>query len=168
MCPRPRIKPILTIQDKILEAISCIALILIWGVIVDSYPTLPDRIPTHYNALGQIDGWGSKSEILFPPILASILFVVLTIINLFPHTFNYYRKITPKNALRQYTFATRSVRYVKLSVVLIFGTVVWVLLTNANGTSDAHFARYLPWLSIVLVLITLVYVIYNAFRTSRR
>ena len=38
------------------------------------YPSLPDIVPTHWGAGGQVNGWGPKSTILF---LAAIPFVPL-------------------------------------------------------------------------------------------
>ena len=38
------------------------------------YPSLPDIVPTHWGASGQVNGWGPKSTVLF---LAAIPFVTL-------------------------------------------------------------------------------------------
>lgn len=51
------------------------------------YPSLPDIVPTHWGASGQVNGWGPKSTILF---LAAIPFVTLIM-------FEVIRKIDPKH-----------------------------------------------------------------------
>ena len=51
------------------------------------YPSLPDIVPTHWGANGQVNGWGPKSTILF---LAAIPFVTLIL-------FEVIRKIDPKH-----------------------------------------------------------------------
>ena len=33
------------------------------------YPSIPDKIPTHYWIDGTIDKWGSKNELLIAPII---------------------------------------------------------------------------------------------------
>lgn len=51
------------------------------------YPSLPDIVPTHWGANGQVNGWGPKSTVLF---LAAIPFVTLIL-------FEVIRKIDPKH-----------------------------------------------------------------------
>jgi uncharacterized membrane protein len=44
------------------------------------YPLLPDRIPMHWNAAGEIDGWGGPGSAFFIPLLLiglNVLFIYL-------------------------------------------------------------------------------------------
>ena len=50
------------------------------------YPSLPDIVPTHWRASGQVNGWGPKSTVL---ILAALPFAMLIL-------FEVIRKIDPK------------------------------------------------------------------------
>lgn len=51
------------------------------------YPSLPDIVPTHWGANGQVNGWGPKSTIL---ILAALPFAMLIM-------FEVIRKVDPKH-----------------------------------------------------------------------
>ena len=51
------------------------------------YPSLPDIVPTHWGANGQVNGWGPKSTVL---ILAALPFAMLIL-------FEVIRKIDPKH-----------------------------------------------------------------------
>ena len=51
------------------------------------YPSLPDIVPTHWGAGGQVNGWGPKSTVL---ILAALPFAMLIL-------FEVIRKIDPKH-----------------------------------------------------------------------
>ena len=51
------------------------------------YPSLPDIVPTHWGASGQVNGWGPKSTIL---ILAALPFAMLIM-------FEVIRKVDPKH-----------------------------------------------------------------------
>lgn len=117
---RPRIKPEMGPADWMLEAFALIALISLIGYVVYCYPKLPAIIPTHFNAAGVADDHGSKISILFLPGISLFIYVLMTLINLVPHTFNFPGKITPQNALRQYTLATRMIRYLKTIIILLF------------------------------------------------
>jgi len=93
MQERPRLKIELTISDKIFEFVGWLLVILVWGLTIMNYSNLPNTIPTHYNALGQADAFGGKASILLLPIVATVLFIGITIINKFPHIFNYPIKL---------------------------------------------------------------------------
>lgn len=118
---RPKIKLELTTIDKVVEILGWVSILAIWVLIVTNYTSLPDTIPIHYNSSGQTDGIGRKGTILTLPLIATALFAGLTILNKFPHIFNYPASITENNALRQYTNATRLIRYLKFIIVVIFG-----------------------------------------------
>jgi uncharacterized membrane protein len=158
---RPRIKIELTATDKAVELFGWFALLAIWVLTITSYSNLPDTIPTHYNFGGKADGFGGKINILILPLIASFLFVVVTIANRFPHIFNYPTKITEENAFRQYTNMTKMNRYAKLILVLIFGLVEYKTVKSINGLG----VWFLP-LTMSLIFIPLTYFIIKSFRTK--
>lgn len=118
MRERPKIKLELTTLDKTLELLGWVSILAIWVLPITNYTNLSDRIPIHYNAAGQADGFGGKGNIITLPLMATVLFVGLSLLNKFPHVFNYPANITADNALRQYTTATRWIRFLKLIVVV--------------------------------------------------
>jgi uncharacterized membrane protein len=160
---RPKIRLELTNSDKALELTGWFALLVIWVLIIVSYKNLPDIIPTHYNGAGKADGFGEKTNILILPIIATILFVGLTLLNRVPHIFNYPTHITKENAMRQYTLATRLLRNLKLYFVAIFGYIVFRTIQNAKGQAEGLGAWFLP-VSLVIVSILLIYPIVKLLR----
>ncbi|MGO9467468.1 MAG: SdpI family protein [Isosphaeraceae bacterium] len=54
---------------------SIVLVLLVAGVSVWLYPSLPERIPTHWNIKGQIDGYGSKhwAVFLMPVFMVALL-----------------------------------------------------------------------------------------------
>ena len=159
---RPRIKIEMTLTDRVIELIGWLALLTIWALTISSYSNLPDTIPTHYNGAGQIDGFGKKVNILILPLIATAFFVGLTILNKFPHIFNYPTKINKDNALRQYTNITKMNRYLKLVFVIIFGLLAYKTIQNTDGLGS----WFLP-LTIGLFFIPLTYFVVKAFRTKQ-
>lgn len=155
---RPKIKLSLTLADKIIEAIGWIGILGIWILTLQNYMGLPDQIPIHYNFSGEADRFGNKAYILLLPIVATILFVAMTLLNRYPHIFNYPATITPHNAVRQYTIATRMLRFLKISIVLIFGLIVYEVIKYVEGDVEGLGTWSLP-LILVLVLAPVVYFI---------
>jgi uncharacterized membrane protein len=133
MNKRPRIKPKLTAADKTFEVLGWSSTVALLTFTIISYANLADTIPIHYNGSGQADGFGRKENIFVLPSVATFLFIGLTILNNFPHVFNYPITITTDNAVRHYTNATRLLRALKLIIVVIFGWIVLKTVNNENG-----------------------------------
>ena len=163
---RPKIKLELTTADKAFELVGWLSIAAVWILTIKSYNNLPDTIPIHYNTLGQADGFGGKSNILTLPIIATILFVGMTILSKFPHIFNYPINITNENALSQYTNATRLIRYLKLILVILFGLIAFKTIQNANGQAVGLGVWFLP-LTLGLIFIPLIYFIVQSFKTKQ-
>lgn len=137
MQERPKIRIALSGTDIILEVVGWCALLAIWIFTLLNYSKLPDIIPIHYNMAGEADGFGRKANILTLPLLATVLFIGMNVLVRFPHIFNYPTRITADNALRQYTNATRMMRYLNLTTTVLFGLITFRTIehttTNANS-----------------------------------
>ena len=167
MNERPKIKLELTIIDKTFEILGWISMLAIWVLTISNYRNLPDTIPIHYNVAGQADGFGGKGNILALPLVATILFVGLTILNKFPHVFNYPTTITKDNALQQYTNATRMVRYLKFIFVVIFGLISLQTIRNVNEQTSGLGVWFVP-LTLGLIFIPLTYFVIKSFSTTKQ
>ena len=165
MNERPKIKLELTTTDKTFEILGWISVLAIWVFTITNYTNLPDIIPTHYNGAGQVDGFGGKGYIFTWPLIATFLFTGLTILNKFPHVFNYPTNITADNALRKYTNATRLIRYLKFIIVIVFGLITFKTIQNVNGEASGFGIWFLP-LTLGLIFIPLTYFVIKSFKTT--
>lgn len=152
---RPEIKLRLTLRDKLLEFAGVVLLIALWIWVWTSYKDLPNEIPAHYNFKGEADSFGGKATIFLLPAIATFLFVVMTIINRYPHHFNYLTKITEDNALHQYTIATRMIRTLKTVIVWIFGILAYK--TIRYDGDDSGFGAWALMILLGSVFITLIW-----------
>jgi uncharacterized membrane protein len=167
MSNRPKIKLNLTTTDKLIELAGWLGLIAIWILTVSNYEALPETIPIHYNAAGEADAFGDKWTILTLPVIALILFVGMTILNRYPHIFNYPITITQENALKNYTLATRLIRFLKLVIVIVFGLIVIKTIQTANGNANGLGTWFLP-VSIGLFLIPMVYYVTKTIKKNNK
>ena len=166
MNERPKIKLEQTSIDKTFEILGWTSVIAIWILTITNYSNLPEIIPTHYNGAGQPDGFVGKANILTLPLIATVLFVGLTILNKYPHIFNYPTGVTQENALRLYTNATRMIRYLKFTIVAIFGLITFKTIQNVNGEAKGLGNMFLP-VSLGLIFIPLAYFLLKSFRTTK-
>ncbi len=159
---RPIIKISLRPYDKIIEFISWVLLIIFWSFTLFNYTTLPEIIPTHFNGLGKVDGHGESWIILTLPFISTAIAIGLTILNNYPHKLNYTTTITPENAQKNYTIATRLMRFLKLIIIFVFFYIHSKTIQIASGiVKDAGqwflltiFALVFGWLFYFLISIS--------------
>ena len=114
------------------------------------YPSLPDIVPTHWGASGQVNGWGPKSTVLF---LAAIPFVTLIL-------FEVIRKIDPKHQnfekfgkawnLFVVLFTVMTAAFSWLSELAVFGklpdssNIVSILVCGGIGVLFIIMGNFMP------------------------
>jgi uncharacterized membrane protein len=162
MKERPKIKPAPTAGDRNIEVLSALILTATWFLAVYAFSFLPETIPVHFDLKGNPNRFGSKANLVVLPIISTILYTGMTIINRYPHIFNYPVKITEENALRQYTNATKMLRVLKLVVLIVFFTIVFFTVRSASGATFQGI-WILPFM-LAVVYVPLGYFIVRAYR----
>lgn len=138
-------------------------LLFLIGFSVFAYLNLPEIIPTHYDLHGQTDTNGSKTNIFTLPLVALVLFVGMSILNKYPHYFNYLSEITPENAPSQYKNATQMIRMAKCCIVLVF-TLISV---GTYLEATRHIQNLTVWLVPLVLLVSFVPLVWFAIRSAR-
>jgi uncharacterized membrane protein len=160
---RPKLKLTLSPLDNKLELISKIILCVLWGLTFYSFFVLPTTIPTHFDASGKADDYGNKMTLFILPVLATIIYFGLTQLNKYPHIFNYLTEITVNNAEKQYTMATRMLRFLKLAILIIFSLIIIFTYLTTIGVTNGLGFWFLP-LTIGLLFIPTVISICQSFK----
>ena len=156
---RPQLKLHPTKLDKGLEATAFGLLTVLWILILVIFPSLPEQIPVHFSLSGKVDNYGGKNTIMILGIVPSIILLLLTILNRYPHIFNYSVEVTEENAFNLYSSATRLVRFLKVCIVLIF-MIVFLSTVEVIKFGQSELAKWvLPSLIIAMFLGTMLYVI---------
>lgn len=143
-------------RSKYAIAVNIICILLFLGVAIFlglTWQDIPDKIPGHYNALGETDRWTGKSELLFLPILGWLLFIGVTVIELFPKLWNTGVTVTEENWPRVYRVIKNMLASTKLQLSAIF-----VFLTINSALQNELPSWFLP-LVLVLVFGSLTYFI---------
>ncbi|MDP4092075.1 MAG: DUF1648 domain-containing protein [Bacillota bacterium] len=130
---RPKVKVPITAFEIILEAAGFILIVILMVKTITSYSTLPDRIPTHFNAAGRIDGWGGKGMLWFIPAIAGVMYIPMTLLGRFPRIFNYAVPITSENAAKQYRLARQMITALKLEITALLFYIQWMTIKSANA-----------------------------------
>jgi uncharacterized membrane protein len=152
---RLKIKLNLSPLDKALELAGTVFLFLMWAITIYTFIKSPPTIPIHYDGYGKPNGYGDKMTVWILPILATAIYLGLTFLNKYPHIFNYMTEITVENAKRQYTLATRLLRYLKLAIVVTFSFDILFGYLTAIGLANGLSIWSLP-ITIVLLIIPVI------------
>ncbi|GAA5219590.1 DUF1648 domain-containing protein [Membranihabitans marinus] len=130
-------QPILTISktqvDKAINLVCFILLLILFGLPIFYYSILPDRIPIHFRAQGQVDRYDEKIWIFLAPSLGLITYLGLRILILFPHKFNYWVTITKDNAYYQYKNAIRMLRILNVIILTSLTYLNYMIIRVALG-----------------------------------
>jgi len=157
---RPKIKVPLQQLDIVLELVTISLLLLTCIYAIVQYSNLPETIPTHFNAAGEADDFGHKSSIFFIPAIGIALYLLLFILNKYPHMHNYMVNITEENALKNYRFSTRILRFVNVFCVTLMAYITFVIIKSSEGEKFAIGKWFLPvviGISAILPIILIVY-----------
>lgn len=129
--PPPVVEP--SIADRFLEAASWIIMTALWIFMIAEMKKLPEIIPSHFTVNGEIDDYSDKATLWLLPSIGTVLFLGLTWLNRFPQIFNYPVKITAENAVKQYKMATRLIRILKLTLLIVFFMISFMIIKSAKG-----------------------------------
>ena len=167
--PRIEARPHITIPlrpaDRVLEVVAFVLLLTLWVYTFASYSTLPEIIPVHFDLEGNADRRGSPGIIWLFPVIASIIYFLLTVISRYPHSFNYPRPITHQNAAAQYAIALRMLRSIKLGIVALMLFIVVLIVLTAQGRIAGPGAWVIA-APILLVILPVVWYLRQAYRAA--
>mgnify|MGYP002713023066 CR=1 FL=1 len=151
--PRPKIKIKPTVIDILVEIIGVFALSILVGLPIYYYSQLPETIPTHFGLDGTANAWGHRDTIWILPSIGLVLFALLWILNKYPHVFNYLKPITEENAQRQYFLATRMMRILNSSVVVLMAYLIYGQIQVALENQVGHLNTLWPFFVIIFAIL---------------
>lgn len=151
--------------DKLLEYIGLLGLIVLIALPLYYYGSLPDTIPSHFGSDGTPDDWSGKGMIWLLPGIGVIMYIGLTILNRFPHTFNYLKQITQENAYYQYKLATRLIRFINTFISCSFAYITWVTIQSAEDNSEGFGELFLP-IFLGGIFLVIAYYFYMALKKT--
>jgi uncharacterized membrane protein len=155
---RPRIQPSLTVFDKRIEQLSLLFLLLLLGLSVYVYIKTPDIIPVHFGISGKPDNYGSKWVLIILPVLGIGSYLLLTTLNRYPHVFNYPGLITEQNAEKQYAMATRMLRCIKLTVLVLLTMIVLFTYLTTLGVVKGIGVWFIPVFGVLMFAPVVIFI----------
>jgi uncharacterized membrane protein len=131
--------------------------VLPFGYALYLYPSLPARIPIHFNIKGEVDGWGSAESIFLGPAIMGLtsLFVFFIFSNISKLDPKRYADANPANYLA-----------LGFAIVLIISILSLSIIYSSVDESLKVGKLFLP--SIILLFILPVIFSYRFFKKSKQ
>lgn len=125
------------------SCILCLIGVLLYLVI--AWAVIPQEIPGHYNAMGQIDRITGKGSLIAIYIITWIMYIGISTVERFPQIWNTGVAVTEGNKGRVYRVLKDMLKTSKLIVVLVFS---YLTINTANAIPLS------PWfIPVFLILI---------------
>lgn len=153
---RPKLNLPNTKTEKYFDIIGFGVFIISNLFIFFQWNELPDRIPAHFNAVGEVDRWGSKMEILILPVIGILLLFLMSIFEKAPHMHNYPSRMNETNVRQFYLNSRKILNATKNTGLLLFSYINIECVQIALGKKDSISSWFLP---VFLILIFLPIVI---------
>ncbi len=122
---------------KTLEVMSLIVLgYLCWITYsaMNGPERLPDRIPTHFGALGQPNGWGPLSTLWLLPIIGAGLYVLMTVLSSIRfRRYNLPVRLTEANPAFIQEQTGVMITLIKCEVLGLFAYLQWSIIRGARS-----------------------------------
>ncbi len=112
---------------------------------------LPEQIPTHYNAAGEIDGTGGRGTLLLMPLIGLATDLTIALTGLFPRSWNTGVRVTALNRTAVYRLVRDLLADLRLSLALFFGGFGIYLASLPEHFSGWVTAALIPLITIPLL-----------------
>lgn len=144
-----------------MELVAALIMVGMVAYLIFKWGDVPDKIPGHYNAAGEIDRWGNKSELIVLPIISFLMYLLLTGVERFPSIWNMPVKITDKNRDEIYG------NMLSMLIVMKVGILACFSYLSYNGIEAKSLSIwYLP-VFLVIIFGTMIYYIVKTVKVSK-
>lgn len=120
-----KIKVYRTTEATVFEVAFAIVAIIVWGVIIWLVHRAPDIVPTHFDASGNPNAYGSPIGATIPCVILTIGAIVMMVLAYFPRHINMPFKITN---IQQVKLTIRQLRIAGITFLFLPLTVAYMML----------------------------------------
>lgn len=122
---KQKIKVNRTKEGTLFEIAFVILAVIVWGIIIWMIHRAPGIVPTHFDASGKPNAYGSPVGVAIPCVILTIAGIGLMVLAYFPHLINMPVKITN---IRQVEWSIRSTRVAAITILLMALAVAYTML----------------------------------------
>ena len=165
--PKLEIKP--TKGQLNLLRLGWFIVILNFIIVAIFYTDLPNKIPSHFNFIGEIDGYGSKDSIWTFPVLTLIIYFLLYLVikKVKPWNMNYPVMVTEKNAPKLYKISLQMLVYLSLAISIMLTPILIEIITQAYELTFGFNFTIITAIIVAFVTVAPLYYIFKMYQIPR-
>lgn len=141
---RPKLNIPITLGERIWNIVGYASYLSSVFLLIYVWDRLPDQVPAHFNALGEVDRWGSKWMLSLLPLIGLILFIMMRLLEKYPHVHNYPERLNHSNASAFYLNSRKLINQIKNISLLFFAILLFESIAIAMGWSGGLGKWFLP------------------------
>lgn len=141
---RPKLRIPKSLSEKIWDIIGYASYLSAVFLLIYIWNGLPDEVPAHYNALGEVNRWGSKWELTILPIIGALLLISMQLLEKYPHVHNYPERLNESNAPQFYLNSRKLLNQIKNICLLLFSFIIFETVLIAKGWGAGFGKWFLP------------------------
>lgn len=165
----PKLEIRLTKNQQNLLLLGWFIVVLNFIIVAIFYTELPNKIPSHFNFKGEIDGYGSKDSIWTFPVLTLIIYLFLNLVikKVKPWNMNYPVSLSKRNAPELYKISLRMLVYLSLAISIMLTPILIEIITQAYGLIFSFNFTIITAFIVAFVTITPLYYIFKMYQIPR-
>ncbi|MBP2078418.1 putative membrane protein [Oceanobacillus polygoni] len=100
-------------------------------LLIINWDSLPDQVPAHYNAIGEVTRWGAKWELLILPSIGVFILVLMQLFEKYPEMHNYPQRLNATNAEQFYQNSRKMINQIKNICLILFAYILYASVSIA-------------------------------------
>ena len=149
-------------KSTIQRFLEILSLLIVVGMTIYTFVMcqgLPDQVATHFNAIGEVDGFGSKWILWWMVGLMFFMYGIMFLAPKMKKIYNYPVKITEENKERQFELVSVFMRVIVFESLMLLGFIQCSTVNNALDESE-NLNPVVMFVILGLMLVsTVIYVI---------
>lgn len=160
---RPKIKIAKTKSELVWDLIGYTFYLGSIIFLIFNWQALPAEVPVHFNAVGEVDRWGSKIELLILPVLGVFVAGLMHLFEKYPETHNYPERIKEENAEEFYLISRKIMNQLKNICLIIFALISFESITIALGWEN----QLGIWLIPIIIGSVAIPIVYGVIKQKK-
>lgn len=152
-----------TIESTIFDAFFVLEVLAVWIIFAWLYVRF-DTVPTHFNAAGQADAWGSHGVLIFFALMDAVVMGLLAYSAYRPKYVNTPVKVVTEEQL---LLNARMIRITALIIGLLFILIAIKMGGAIFGLSDRTFALLMMLLIVALMGVAIGFSVFIYFKRRK-
>lgn len=141
---RPKITIQKTKSEWLWDTIGYLIFVCSILLLVSIWSLLPEKVPAHYNALGEVDRYGSKWELIILPCIGVFILVFMQVLERHSEIHNYPSRLNEANVYQFYLHSRKILNKIKNICLIIFSFCLIESISISLGWGHGFGMWFLP------------------------